>query len=178
MNNLELILARRSVRQYTDEPILQEKLDAILIAGLSAASSKNRRPWEFILVQERETLHRLAQCRPGANRLLDSCAAAIVVAVDAQAVDVWIEECASALTTMHLAASMLGVGSCWLQIRMRQTENGCNSEAVIREVTGLPERYGVMAILTLGMPAESPLPHRPGALPIDQIHHECFKERL
>ncbi len=174
MDALDLILSRRSVRQYTEAPIPQAKLEAILYAGLSAASSKNRRPWEFILVRERETLMRLAGCRPGASKLLDGCTAAIVVAADAEAVDVWVEDCASAMTQMHLMAAMQGVGSCWLQVRMRQAADGRAAADVVREALGIPEKYGVMAILTLGMPAEAPLPHTVSELLHGKIHHERF----
>lgn len=174
MNTLDLILNRRSVRQYTDAPIPQEKLDAILYAGLAAASSKNRRPWEFVVVTARDTLHKLSACRPGAGKLLDACSAAIVVAADAEAVDVWVEDCASAMTQMHLAASMQGVGSCWLQVRCRKADDGRDTADVVREVLGIPAKYGVMAILTLGMPAVTPPPHRIDELLTSKIHRERF----
>ena len=56
MDMLKAILHRRSVRIYTEERIPEEKLNAILYAGLSAASSKNRRPWEFIVVRDKHML--------------------------------------------------------------------------------------------------------------------------
>ncbi len=174
MDMLEAILARRSVRQYTDEPIPEEKLNAILYAGLAAASSKNRRPWEFVLVREQATLEALSPCRPGAEILLGKCTAAIVVCADAEAVDVWVEDCASAITQMHLMADALGVGSCWLQVRLRQAEDGRATEDVVRDVLGIPARYGVMAILVLGMPGSHPAPHMPEELPTHKIHHEHF----
>ena len=174
MDMLNAILHRRSVRRYTDEPIPQDKLDAILHAGLAAASSKNRRPWEFVLIRERETLNALCDCRPGAANLLGGCNAAVAVCADAEAIDVWVEDCASAMTQMHLMADMLGVGSCWLQIRSRQSADGRCTEDVVRETLGIPGKYGVMAILTLGMPAEHPAPHTVGELPTSKIHHERF----
>ena len=172
---LDMILHRRSVRHYTDAPIPQEKLDAILYAGLAAASSKNRRPWEFILVENRDTLDRLCDCRPGASNLLGKCKAAIVVAADTELVDVWVEDCASAITQMHLTANALGVGSCWLQVRLRKAPDGVTDTAdVVREVLGIPEKYGVMAILTLGIPAEHPGPKAIDDLLLEKIHREHF----
>ena len=175
MNMLETILHRRSVRQYTDEPIPEEKLTAILHAGLAAASSKNRQPWEFIVVRDRAMLDQLCNCRPGAANLLAKCQAAIVVAADAELVDVWVEDCASALTQMHVMADALGVGSCWLQVRMRKTADGLrDTQDVVRELLGIPERYSVMAILTLGMPAEQPEPHKIEELALSKVHYEHF----
>lgn len=175
MEILNTILHRRSVRQYTDESIPEEKLNAILYAGLAAASSKNRRPWELIIVRDKEMLGKLCDCRPGAANLLGKCDAAIVVAADADMVDVWVEDCASAITQMHLAADALGVGSCWLQVRLRKAPDGVrDTQDVVRELLGIPEKYGVMAILTLGMPASHPGARTVDDLLLDKIHYERF----
>ena len=172
---LNTILHRRSVRQYTDEPIAEETLKKILYAGLAAASSKNRRPWEFIVVREREMLDKLCSCRPGAANLLGNCNAAIVVAADSTLVDVWVEDCASAMTQMHLMADALGVGSCWLQVRLRNTPDGARAtQDVVRELLGIPEHISVMSILTLGMPASHPGARSMADLPLEKIHYEQF----
>ena len=174
MTMLDMILHRRSVRQYTDAPIPRDKLEAILYAGLAAASSKNRRPWEFIVVEDRQTLDKLCECRPGAANLLSKCKAAIAVAADAELVDVWVEDCASAITQMHLVADALGVGSCWLQVRLRQAADGRDTADVVRAHLGIPAKYGVMAILTLGMPESHPDPHTVDELLLEKIHREHF----
>lgn len=174
MDMLDAILARRSVRQYTAEPIPEDRLNAILYAGLAAASSKNRRPWEFIVVRDRAMLDKLGECRPGASNLLGKCTAAIVVCADTEAVDVWVEDCGSAMTQMHLMADALGVGSCWLQIRLRKAADGRDSADVVRSLLGVPAKYGVMCMLTLGMPAEHPAPRKADELPLEKIHHEHF----
>ena len=175
MNMLNMILHRRSVRQYTASPIPSQKLDAILYAGLAAASSKNRRPWEFVVVQNRTTLEQLCNCRPGAAHLLGNCQAAIVVAADSELVDVWVEDCASAITQMHLMADSLGIGSCWLQVRLRKAPDGeTDTQDIIRDVLGIPEKYSVMAILTLGMPASHPGAKNIDDLPLEKIHRENF----
>ncbi len=175
MDMLNAILHRRSVRKYTEESIPDDKLNAVLYAGLSAASSKNRRPWEFIVVRNKELLSKLAGCRPGAANLLEKCSAAIVVAADSELVDVWVEDCASALTQMHLMADAIGLGSCWLQVRLRRTPDGSRDvQDVVREHLGIPEKYSVMAILTLGMPAEHPGTRTVDDLLLNKIHHERF----
>lgn len=53
---LELIKSRRSIRRYQDKAVEQEKLDAILKSALMAPSSRGRRPWEFIVVNDREKI--------------------------------------------------------------------------------------------------------------------------
>ncbi len=175
MEMLNAILHRRSVRQYTDEVIPEEKLNTVLYAGLAAASSKKRRPWEFVVVRNKEMLVKLSDCRPSAGNLLGKCDTAIIVAADSELVDVWVEDCASAMTQMHLMADALGIGSCWLQVRLRTAPDGSReTQAVIRELLGIPEKYSVMAILTLGMPANHPGPRTVDDLPLNKIHHEHF----
>ena len=175
MDMLSRILHRRSVRQYTDERIPESFLDQILYAGLAAASSKNRRPWEFIVVRDKDMLNRLSACRPGAENLLGSCDTAIVVAADTQKADVWVEDCAAAITQMHLMADTLGVGSCWLQVRLRTTTDGeREAQSVIRELLEIPEQFNVMALLTLGMPASHPGARTLDDLMLDKIHRERF----
>ena len=175
MDMLTTILHRRSIRKYTEAPIPQDKLDAILYAGLAAASSKNRKPWEFVVVRDKAMLSELSACRPGAGNLLLGCNAAIIIAADSELVDVWVEDCASAMTQMHLMADALGVGSCWLQVRMRKTADGLrDTQDVVRELLGIPERYSVLAILTLGMPAEQPEPHKIEELALSKVHYEHF----
>ncbi len=174
MDILSAILHRRSVRQYTDAPIPEETLRQILYAGLSAPTSKNRRPWEFIVVRDRTMLDQLASCRPGADRLLNSCAAAIVVAGDSSAVDVWVEDCAAAMAQMHLVADALGVGSCWLQVRMRKAEDGRDTQDVVRELLRIPERLCVLSMLTLGMPASHPGARTADDLPLGKIHYDTY----
>lgn len=175
MDILSTIFHRRSVRQYTNERIPEDKLNAILYAGLAAASSKNRRPWEFIVVRNKAMLEKLSNCRPGAGNLLGGCDAAIVVAADSDLVDVWVEDCASAITQMHLAADALGVGSCWLQVRLRKTPDGSrDTQDFVKELLEIPDKYSVMAILTLGMPASHPGARTTDDLLLDKIHFERF----
>ena len=175
MDMFDTIMHRRSVRQYTDERIAEDMLNKILCAGLAAASSKNRRPWEFVVVRDKDMLNKLGECRPSAGNLLGKCDTAIVVAADSELVDVWVEDCASAMTQMHLMADALGVGSCWLQVRLRTAPDGKReTQAVIRDLLGIPEKYSVMAILTLGMPASHPGARTMDDLLLDKIHRERF----
>ena len=60
------------------------------------------------------------------------------------------------MTLMMLEATEQGVGNCWVQCRGRQTAEGTSTEERVRALLSLPESYGVLAILSLGMPAENP----------------------
>ena len=60
------------------------------------------------------------------------------------------------MTLMMLEATEQGVGNCWVQCRGRQTSEGTSTEERIRSLLDIPDNFGVLAILSLGMPAENP----------------------
>ena len=174
MELLDLLLKRRSVRQYTGEQIPKEKLEKILQAGLLAASGRSRQPWEFVVVQKKETLQKLSQCRIGAAKMLENAGCAIVVFSDPEKTDVWTEDCSIAMSNMHLMADALGLGSCWIQGRCRETAEGQSTEEFCRELLGVPENFALEAILSIGVPAERPQGYTVEDLKEEKIHWEKF----
>ena len=174
MEILDIFANRRSVRKYAQGPLEDEVLDKILKAGLLAPSGHARRPWEFILVRDKQMLERLSGCRSSGANMLKQAAAAIVVIADEQKQDVWIEDCSVALGYMHLAASALNLGSCWVQVRLRAAADGRSSEEFLREALGFPLNFKAEAILALGVPQHSPSPHDLQKLNLSKIHKEKF----
>ncbi len=174
MDLLEIMRKRRSIRKYTGEPIDEDKIEKILAAGLLSASSRAIRPWEFILVKDKETLAGMSKSRfPGGAGMLKDADAAIVVIADEAACDVWVEDCSIAMSNMHLMASSLGVGSCWIQGRMRKSAKA-STEDYLRELLGYPEDYKLAAMLSLGMPAEEPEAYELSNIHTEKIHREKF----
>lgn len=167
MELFEAMLRRRSVRTYTEEPIDDALLTKILQAGLLAPTSRNKKPCELILVRGRETLALLSKAKAAGSAMLKDAAAAIVVIADSDKSDVWIEDASIALTYLHLAATDLGVGSCWVQCRNRQTAEGSDSEDYVKQLLAIPERYRIVGILSLGIAKEMP-----EGLPIGEIDRE------
>lgn len=173
MGLLELMLKRRSIRKYTGEAIPDERIEQILQVGLLSISSRNLKPWEFIVVRDKEKLTALSKAKKAGAGMLEHADCAIVVVGDRDRSDVWIEDCAIAMTYMHLMATELGLGSCWVQYRLRQGEAG-DSEAYIRELLGIPENYGVLAVLSIGVAAQTPKGHTLDELQWEKVHRETF----
>lgn len=166
---LNLFLSRRSVRNYTGEPIPEEQLRAVLAAGLSAASGKNSRPWRLLVVRDRATLDRMAGCRTGAAQMLLKAGAAVVVLGAPEVSDTYAEDCAIVLANMHLMADALGLGSCWIQNRMREASDGRTTEDYLRALLGFPQELRPEAILSLGIPASHPAARTVDELPWDHV---------
>ncbi|SFP44516.1 Nitroreductase [Oscillibacter sp. PC13] len=175
MELLELMQKRRSIRQYVPgAAVPEETLQKVLQAGLLAASGKAIRPWELIVVRNHETLQAMSGCRVPAVKMLQGADCAIVVIADGEKTDVWTEDCSVVMANMHLMADALGLGSCWVQGRLRQASDGRTSEEFLRDILGYPETYHLEAILTLGVIEHHPHPHTLEHLLYEKIHHEKF----
>lgn len=174
MSLLEMLLNRHSIRKYTDTDITDQDLQIILQAGLLSASGRAVRPWEFIVVRDKEMLLKMSESRVGAAKMLANANAAIVVIADENKTDVWVEDCSIAMSNMHLAASTLGIGSCWIQGRLRMTPDDTTTEDYLRDLLGYPTNYRLEATLSLGMPAEEKAQTELSALPVDKIHYEKY----
>ena len=172
---IDLLLHRRSVRQYTDERVTREQLEQIVRAGLLSPTGRNKRDWEFVVVEDRATLEQLAEARSGgAAKMLAGAAAAIVVLGDPTATDVWCEDCSIAMSNMHLMADSLGLGSCWIQGRLRTAEDGRSTDEFVREVLGVPEGLSLEAMLSIGVPAKRPAARTLDDADMSKVHWERF----
>lgn len=171
---LESMRRRRSVRKYTGEAVPEEILEKVLRAGLLSPSSRAIRPWEFIVVRDRKTLEKMSECRVGAAKMLAYADTAVVVVADGEKQDVWTEDCSIAMAYMHLAADSLGLGSCWIQGRLREAEDGRTTEEYLRDLLKFPETHRLEAILSLGMPQEHGEAYPEDSLLTQKIHREKF----
>lgn len=175
MNELiGLMQTRRSIRQYTEDKIKQEDIDTVLRAGLLSPSGKNAKPWEFIVVRDREMLSKLAKARTGAANMLNQADCAIIVIADTTKTDVWCEDSSITMAYMHLMAHSLGLGSCWIQMRCREAQNGQSSDNYLRSLLGYPDHCSAEAILSLGVPAQQRDPHELPQLPNSKVHYSKY----
>lgn len=175
MTLLEMMQKRRSVRTYTGKAVTEEQLTEILQAGLLAPSGRGVRPWEFITVRDKEVLQKMAGSRAhGAAKMLAAADCAVVVLADPEKTDVWVEDCSIAMAYMHLMADSLGVGSCWIQGRLRETPEGTKTEDYLRELLEYPERLRLEAILSLGIPEGHPAKTELAQLEFEKVHSEKF----
>ncbi len=149
MELIDVMLKRRSTRKFNDEPVTKDELDKILQAALLAPTSMNRKPCNFMVVERKETLTDLANSKDHGADLINGADKAIVVVADTMVADTWIEDSSIALTYMHLMATELGLGSCWVQIHLR-SKNGKDSEEIVRDILKIDDHYRVVGIMALG----------------------------
>jgi nitroreductase len=171
---LSLLRKRRSIRQFKPQPIEAEKVEALIEAALRSPSSRGRNPWQFVVVDDTETLGRLARAKAHGSEFLAGAPLAVVVCADPQRCDVWVEDCAIAAILLQLAAESLELGSCWVQIRQRPHGDGRSAEAYVREMLGLPETLVVACIVGIGYPVRRPPGHPRASLSFDRVHRNRF----
>ena len=171
MELLDIILKRRSVRTYTDEEIPEKKLEIILQAGLLAPTSRNRKPCEFIVIKDKDTLEKLSKSKASGSSMLEKANAAIVVFADTNKADTWIEDSSIALAYMDLMATEQDVGSCWCQSHLRYSADKESSEDVVRSICSMSENYRVVGILSLGMTDNRPEAHDISEIDKDKIKY-------
>ena len=152
MSLIDAILTRRSIRRYETKDIPEEVLQQILEAGRQAPSAANRQPIRFVIVKDHDILKIL--CDSLLARFVKYAPLAIVGCADIKSLltGKWaVVDATIAMENMVIAAWTLGVGSCWI--------GACNEEKV-KELLKIPDKWQVVALLTLGYPNENPEPRK------------------
>ena len=165
MNFEALCRHRRSIRQYTEQPVEQAKLDYILRCALMSPSSKRTNPWEFFVLTDPERIRPLAGCRTYGSGMFATAMAAIVVALDTSLTDTWQADGAIAAEHLLLAAEEQGLGACWCQVYQRE-----GAEALVREVAAVPDNLTILCVISLGYKNEERRPYDLDKLLYSKIH--------
>ncbi|MEJ5199968.1 MAG: nitroreductase family protein [Anaerolineae bacterium] len=157
MDALEAIRKRRSVRNYTGDPIPRADLETIVDAGRLAASGYNRQPWDFIVVTDRAMIEKLKI----AAQWMEKAGAIIAVVLD-PTTKYWLEDGSAAVENMLIAATALGYGSCWLEGYTLPLEKE------FKELLGVPAEKRLLTLVPIGVPVEWPTKEKK---PLEQVLH-------
>ena len=166
----DLIKNRRSMRKFTGEELSQDQVVTLLKAALMSPSSKRSNPWQFIVVDDKETLQQLSICKEMGASFLKDAALAIVVMADPLASDVWIEDAAIASLMIQLQAEDIGLGSCWIQVRERFTATGIPSGDFVHNVLDIPLQLQVLSIVAVGHKGMERKPFNEEHLQWEKVH--------
>jgi len=143
MDALEAIKIRRSIRAYQDKPIPKDMLEKIAEAGHFAATARDVQPWQFIIVTKKDILKKLAEVAEN-GRFLASAVACI--AVFCEDTKYYLEDGCAATENMLLAATSLGIGSCWVA-----GDKKPYSQQVAR-LLSVPDKFKLVSLVALGYP--------------------------
>ena len=158
MDFFEVIAKRHSVRKYADRPVERELLDRMVSAAETAPSSKNTRSSAFMIIEDRDTIAAISEMRDRGSAFVKDAPAAIVVLGDESRTDLWVDNCAISATFLQLAATALGLGSCWVHVngrpRVSSDPNAGNAEDYLKNLLGVRDGMRILCVVAVGYPAE------------------------
>ena len=149
----DIVQKRRSIRKFTDQELSPEQTQTILRAALMSPTSKSTRAWHFIVVDNKELLRQVAQCKSAGADFVADAPLAVIVLMDQEKTDVWVEDASIAAVTMQYQAAELGLGSCWAQVRLRGHMDGPLADEILRDIFGYPSNFIAECIIAFGYPA-------------------------
>ena len=148
MDALKCIYSRRSVREFTEEPVSREHIMEVLNAGRWAPSGRNNQPWRFVIVSSGEAREGLSKLTKYA-RIIKGAPVCIAVFIDKDSMYNETKDHQSmgaCLQNMLLAAHALGLGAVWLGEILNKAEQA-------RTLLGMEMNMELMAVLAIGHPA-------------------------
>lgn len=166
----KLLIKRRSIRKYSDELLSSDETRMILEAALLSPTSKNKHSWDFIAVEDKETLKALSLCKPHSASFVADAALAVVVAGNPLISEAFIEDASIAAINMQLQAEELGIGSCWVQIRGRFHSDNVTAGDYINDLLDIPMPLEVVCVISFGKKEQERAPADIDSLRWEKVH--------
>lgn len=148
MEFIDTIRARTSVRKYSSKAVDEEKITYVLECAHLAPSWRNKQCWRFIVIRNKEMIEEIAKINL-INRWLKTAPVIIVACGDPTEsgthddLAYYMVDVSIALDHLILAATDLGLGTCWVA--------GFN-EQKLKELLEIPKRIRIVALAPLGYP--------------------------
>ncbi len=176
-NFADLIKRRRSMRKFTSDELTDEQVVTLLKAALMSPSSKRSNCWQFVVVDDKETLERLSRCKASGAEFVKDAPLAVVVLADPLQSDVWIEDASVASTMLMLQAEDMGLGACWVQVRERFLSDGVSANEVVHDILNIPLQLQVLSIIAVGHKGMERKPFDESRLQWEKIHLNKYGEK-
>ncbi len=152
MEFMDIVASRKSVRDYQEKDVEEEKLNQILAAARLAPSWANKQCCKYIVVKDKIKIAALSgpftSWMKKAPIVLVACAGP-KDSGSKNGMDYYLVDVGISMQQLILAATNFGLGTCWI--------GGGFDEANIKKVLGVPENIKVVALTPLGYAADAGL---------------------
>lgn len=158
----DILKKRRSIRKFSDRELSDPTIDSLLEAALMAPSSRNSRSTHFVVVRNRAIIEQISSMRDYGSAFVKGAPIFILVAGDRQATDLWEVNCSISATLLQLAATDLGLSSCWVHIdgrpQLKDNPDGATAEEHIRSLISIPTSHALLCGIAVGYSDFEPAP--------------------
>lgn len=147
MDFIDVVAKRKSVRDFLNKDVEEEKLRSIFEAARLAPSWANKQGCTYVVVKDKAKIKELAS---GFTSWLDEAPIVLAACIDPKdsgshnGMDYYLVDVGISMQQLVLAATNMGLGTCWI---------GGFDEAKVKRVLGIPEQIRVVALTPLGYPA-------------------------
>jgi nitroreductase len=148
MQAIEALKTRRSIRTYTAQPVERQIIEEIVDCARLAPTAMNDQPWDFVVVTDKAALASIPPILGHAEFIAN---AAFAVLVLSRLTGCAVEDCCAATENLLIAAAAHGLGSCWVAGAQQAYA------PAVAKAFGAPEDRQLIAIVSFGYPAESPV---------------------
>lgn len=139
----EMLIHRRSIRTFTDEPVDNDILTSVFESCRYVPTSRNSQAYYFKIIRDKSTLSKLAAVRENSSAPIGRAPLAIVVYVDPEKTIRVEQDGAIASTYLLLSASQHGLGTCWI---------GGMDRDDVKDLVGIDKNKHIAMISPVGWP--------------------------
>ncbi len=173
MDILKVFKNRRSVRKYLDKLIPKTIIDTILEYVFYAPTGANRKPVEVIVIDDKNTIEKIRNCRADHFKFLETAPLCFVVLVDEKKSTAWQCDASIAAIYIQLLAQNFDLASCWGHVHNRYY-NGNSTEECIRRILNVPNNFRILCVIGVGYPNEKKAPHSNNEVDKHKIHFNKY----
>ncbi len=164
METAQAIKRRVSVREFQDAYLPREIIKKIVNAGRLAPTARGEEPWEFVVVTDKLTREKIARVADHGKFIAQ---ATCCIAVFCRNTKYYLEDGCAATENMLIAATDLGIASCW--VAGDKKTYTCRIKTLLK----VPEEFKLVSMIALGFPSGKIIPHQKRPLK-DVLHWETF----
>jgi nitroreductase len=144
MEVYECVRSRLTVREFKPDPVPARLVTRLLQSARWAPSSRNRQPWQFIVIRNKTTLQQIGSIASSGPYIAQAPLAIAMIMENVNRADL---DAGRALQQMELTAWSEGLGTCFVGLRGQE-------QTQVKELLGIPTEMQLVTVLPFGYPTE------------------------